>query len=353
MRQSQVITEKKARQSAFIENSFGKDILRYLADDTVTEIYVNDDGYLRLDTITGRKNTNIQLPDNMIKSICESISGYNDQIISEDKPLLGVELDTLYIRAQLMYPPVVKKPVFFLRKKPSIIFPLEKYLEDKVLSQTYYDCIIQLIKERKNVIVIGATGSGKTTFLNAVLKKLAEINGTHRLVILEDTPELQTSSDDVQHMLTSGNKETKITLQDLVFVSMRLSPDRIMVGEVRDSSAYDVLKAWNTGHAGGFCSLHADSTVDAFSRIELLVRESPQASDIETIKSLVGASVDAIISIQKQVTETGTFRKVDDIILVDHYDSEHHTYIYHHVKENHYETDFEKGKEQLLQRKVL
>lgn len=326
------VGEKKRRQAEFIENSFGEDILRFLSDDTVNEIYVNDDRFLRIDTIYGRKNTNIRMNEDHIRRICESISGYNDQIISDKKPLLGVELDALMIRAQIMYPPVVKAPVFFLRKLPQTIFSLEDYKENGSLSTAYYDCILDLIRNRKNVIVVGSTGSGKTTFLNAILKKLSELVPEHRLLILEDTRELQYSSPDVERMTTSGNKETKVTLQDLVFVSLRLSPDRIIIGEVRDKSAYDVLKAWNTGHSGGFCTIHADSTVDAFSRLELLIRESSQASETPTIRSIIGASVDAIISIQKRVTQEGTKRLIEDIILVDRYDPLTNGFVYKHVK---------------------
>ena len=186
------------------------------------------------------------------------------------------------------------------------------------------DCI----KRRKNIIVAGATGSGKTTFLNAILKKLSEINPEHRLVILEDLPELQCSSDDVQYMTTSGNRTTSVTMQDLVFISMRLSPQRILIGEVRDKSAYDVLKAWNTGHPGGFCTIHADGCHDAFIRLELLVKEADTGSSTRDIKALIGSTVGVVISIQKVVQNNATTRVVEEIIAVKGYDAEQDCYDY-------------------------
>ena len=254
-------TEK--RQAELVKDSLGKEILKYLDDPEVNEVYINQDYSLRIDTISGRRKTDVILTSDTVARICKSIAGINRQVITEKNPELGVEIRLLQVRAQIMFPPIVSRPTFFLRKKPRQIFSLEDYQAQGALSEKYYEIIVDCIKRRKNIIVAGATGSGKTTFLNAILKKLSEINPEHRLVILEDLPELQCSSDDVQYMTTSGNRTTSVTMQDLVFISMRLSPQRILIGEVRDKSAYDVLKAWNTGHPGGFCTIHADGCHDA------------------------------------------------------------------------------------------
>lgn len=312
-------------------NSLGKNILEMIADDSVNEVYINDDYYIWKDTNVGRVKTDILLNSIQVKSICTAIAGYNNQIISEESPELGVELSGLMIRAQICYPPIVKRPIFFLRKKPRRIFSLEEYMDQGALSQSHYDLIIQLIKEKKNIVVIGGTGSGKTTFLNAILKKLAELSEKERIIILEDLPELQCSSPDVLLMTTSGNRETEVTMTKLVFVCMRLSPNRIIIGEVRNGCAYDMLKAWNTGHEGGFCTTHANSTKDALERIEVLVKESPDISDTESVRNLIANSVHAIVSIQKTVTNEGTKRLVNDVILINRYDTEKKEFIFNHV----------------------
>ena len=319
-------TEK--RQAELVKDSLGKEILKYLDDPEVNEVYINQDYSLRIDTISGRRKTDVILTSDTVARICKSIAGINRQVITEKNPELGVEIRLLQVRAQIMFPPIVSRPTFFLRKKPRQIFSLEDYQAPGALSEKYYEIIVDCIKRRKNIIVAGATGSGKTTFLNAILKKLSEINPEHRLVILEDLPELQCSSDDVQYMTTSGNRTTSVTMQDLVFISMRLSPQRILIGEVRDKSAYDVLKAWNTGHPGGFCTIHADGCHDAFIRLELLVKEADTGSSTRDIKALIGSTVGVVISIQKVVQNNATTRVVEEIIAVKGYDAEQDCYDY-------------------------
>ena len=319
-------TEK--RQAELVKDSLGKEILKYLDDPEVNEVYINQDYSLRIDTISGRRKTDVILTSARVARICKSIAGINRQVITEKNPELGVEIRLLQVRAQIMFPPIVSRPTFFLRKKPRQIFSLEDYQAQGALSEKYYEIIVDCIKRRKNIIVAGATGSGKTTFLNAILKKLSEINPEHRLVILEDLPELQCSSDDVQYMTTSGNRTTSVTMQDLVFISMRLSPQRILIGEVRDKSAYDVLKAWNTGHPGGFCTIHADGCHDAFIRLELLVKEADTGSSTRDIKALIGSTVGVVISIQKVVQNNATTRVVEEIIAVKGYDAEQDCYDY-------------------------
>lgn len=319
-------TEK--RQAELVKDSLGKEILKYLDDPEVNEVYINQDYSLRIDTISGRRKTDVILTSDTFARICKSIAGINRQVITEKNPELGVEIRLLQVRAQIMFPPIVSRPTFFLRKKPRQIFSLEDYQAQGALSEKYYEIIVDCIKRRKNIIVAGATGSGKTTFLNAILKKLSEINPEHRLVILEDLPELQCSSDDVQYMTTSGNRTTSVTMQDLVFISMRLSPQRILIGEVRDKSAYDVLKAWNTGHPGGFCTIHADGCHDAFIRLELLVKEADTGSSTRDIKALIGSTVGVVISIQKVVQNNATTRVVEEIIAVKGYDAEQDCYDY-------------------------
>ena len=319
-------TEK--RQAELVKDSLGKEILKYLDDPEVNEVYINQDYSLRIDTISGRRKTDVILTSDTVARICKSIAGINRQVITEKNPELGVEIRLLQVRAQIMFPPIVSRPTFFLRKKPRQIFSLEDYQAQGALSEKYYEIIVDCIKRRKNIIVAGATGSGKTTFLNAILKKLSESKPEHRLVILEDLPELQCSSDDVQYMTTSGNRTTSVTMQDLVFISMRLSPQRILIGEVRDKSAYDVLKAWNTGHPGGFCTIHADGCHDAFIRLELLVKEADTGSSTRDIKALIGSTVGVVISIQKVVQNNATTRVVEEIIAVKGYDAEQDCYDY-------------------------
>lgn len=321
-------SESDRRAKRFVLNSLGEDILKYLQDPNITEVYVNQDNMLRIESYSGRFNTEIKLTDDHIKRVCEAISGYNKEIIREDKPMLAVELSNLYLRAQLMYPPLTKKPTFFLRKKPERIFTLEEYIELGTISETYAAYLLDAISKRKNILVVGGTGSGKTTFLNALINKLSIIAPKERILILEDTPELQCNSDDVQRLQLPANRNTIATMQDLVYVSLRLSPERIIVGEVRDKSAYDLLKAWNTGHSGGFSTFHADSAYDALDRLEAMITESQQvnAGNIETIKRMIGKTIDCIIFLEKKSIDGKTVRCVEEVMEVSSYDINKHDY---------------------------
>ena len=321
-------SESDRRAKRFVLNSLGEEILKYLHDPNITEVYVNQDNMLRIESYSGRFNTEIKLTDDHIKRVCEAISGYNKEIIREDKPMLAVELSNLYLRAQLMYPPLTKKPTFFLRKKPERIFTLEEYIELGTISEPYATYLLDAISKRKNILVVGGTGSGKTTFLNALINKLSIIAPKERILILEDTPELQCNSDDVQRLQLPANRNTIATMQDLVYVSLRLSPERIIVGEVRDKSAYDLLKAWNTGHSGGFSTFHADSAYDALDRLEAMITESQQvnAGNIETIKRMIGKTIDCIIFLEKKSIDGKTVRCVEEVMEVSSYDITKHDY---------------------------
>src|SRR5690606_12816300 len=149
---------------------------------------------------------------------------------------------------------------------------------------------------KSNIVVAGGTGSGKTTLLNALLAEPAFTQA--RVVILEDTAELQCASSNVVQLLTKASAPI-IGMRDLVQMTLRLRPDRIVVGEVRDGAALEVLKAWNTGHPGGLLTLHANSAADAIARLEDLCMEARAQSATR----LIEAAIDAVVFIAR--TERG------------------------------------------------
>ena len=297
--------EKKLSQlDEMVLNSLGTDILSMIDDDNVTEVYINEDHNIWKETFTGRIDTGINLTNKQVTSICTAIAGYNNDIITTESPELGVELSSLMLRAQICYPPIVKEPIFFLRKKPRRIFSLEEYVASNSLSEKYYNLIVEYITSHKN---------------------------KERVLILEDTQELQCTLPDVLYLRTSGNKkQVHVTMSDLVFVSMRLSPNRIIVGEVRNQCAYDMIQAWNTGHEGGFCTTHANSAEEAFERLEVLIGQSSEVKDNEVVRRLIGNTVDVIISIQRTVSDTGTIRLIDGVIEVDRYDYHANEFVFTH-----------------------
>ncbi|MGB4057241.1 MAG: ATPase, T2SS/T4P/T4SS family [Alphaproteobacteria bacterium] len=180
------------------------------------------------------------------------------------------------------------------------------------------DLLREAVANRKNILVAGGTGSGKTTFVNALLA-LPDFT-QERIVIIEDTPELQCSAVDKVELLTKRT-EPPLTMRDLVMTTLRLRPDRIIVGEVRDGSALDMLKAWNTGHPGGIATIHANSAQDALGRLEDLVGEVSAQISYRAIAS----AIDLVVFMCR--TQAG--REVREIVAVKGYDG--NKYVFENV----------------------
>ena len=157
--------------------------------------------------------------------------------------------------------PVVARPAFAIRKRPEMLFTLADYVEGGMMSASQAQTIPTAAEERQNLLIVGGTGSGKTTLANAILAVPAFAGD--RVVLIEDTAELQCSAADQIQMLTK-RREPPVTMTDLVRDSLRCRPDRILIGKVRDDPALDLLKAWNTGHSGGLATLHANSAAEGW-----------------------------------------------------------------------------------------
>lgn len=297
----------------------------------ISEIYVNDDGIIRYMSGTeGKVKTDIYLSPDQIMAILSLIAGQSDKIINEDIPSISTEIKGYGYRFQGEAPPIVHHPQFNIRKKATKIFTLDEYVTNGTLTAFYKEYIETAIVKRKNILVVGGTATGKTTFLNAILDGMARLAPYHRIISLEDLSELQCSADDYSPMFTKQELgETggiKCNMTYLLKDCMRRSPDRIVVGEVRDGCAYTMLKAWNTGHEGGACTVHANSAIQGLTRIKSLAQEDPDASG--DIRELIGESIDVVISIvHTDLGDGKRGRQVKEIIEVDSYDEKNATYI--------------------------
>ena len=185
--------------------------------------------------------------------------------VTDQAPIVSAELPETGERFEgIVIPPVSEAPCFSIRKPAQLIHRLDDYVAKGILSNVRAALSQKCaIAERKNIVIAGGTSSGKTTLANALLAEIA--NQGDRVVILEDTRELQCAAPDSVALRT---KPDVATLADLVRSTMRLRPDRIVVGEVRGPEALDMLKAWNTGHPGGLTTVHANSASAALTRIE-------------------------------------------------------------------------------------
>ncbi|MCL1876393.1 MAG: P-type conjugative transfer ATPase TrbB [Synergistaceae bacterium] len=268
-----------------LRRALGSTICAALNDPTITEIMVNPDGSIRLDRLAvGITNTGKKLaPENIIDSL-GTVARLLDAEINKSNPILEGELPIDNgSRIEGIIPPASSGPLFSIRKKASRVFPLSDYIEKGKLSQMHHDRIVSALMDKKNILVSGGTGSGKTTFCNALLLKLSELLPNERVIIMEDTAELQCPIEDNVPLHTVDVAE--ITLNKLLRATMRLRPDRIIVGEVRGGEALDLLKSWNTGHPGGFGTIHANSAAAALTRLEQLIARKFRSS-LSTYKFL-------------------------------------------------------------------
>ncbi len=259
------------RELRVLRDAFGQTILEALQEPHVVEVMVNADGRIWVDRIgKGREDTGSTLDYARRDTILKMVANHTGEMITRDNPQLSATLPETGERFQGLCPPIVSAPTFTIRKRPEVIFTLENYIEQGRLTQDMAEQLKTAVAEKKNILIAGGTGSGKTTFANALLALPDFIN--ERVILIEDTPELQCSAQDKVELLTKRT-EPPVTMRSLVMMTLRLRPDRIIVGEVRDGSALDMLKAWNTGHPGGIATIHANSAHDALGRIEDLVGE--------------------------------------------------------------------------------
>ncbi len=292
------------RRRSALERALGRGVAAALEADDVVEALINEDGAVWIDRVGGGlERTPHVLSAHDREAAIRLIAHEAGLSIGEDRPQLAAILPETAARVQAMLPPLTRAPILAIRKRPRLIYRLEDYVRDGIAAQSAADRLAKAVAEKSNIVVAGGTGSGKTTLLNALL---AEPGFAHvRVVILEDTAELQCTGSNVVQLLTKVSAPA-VGMRDLVQMTLRLRPDRIVVGEVRDGAALEVLKAWNTGHPGGLLTLHANSAADALTRLEDLCMEARA----QPAKRLIEAAIDMVVFIAR--TERG--RAITDIV---------------------------------------
>jgi type IV secretion system protein VirB11 len=282
-------TEKQERVREKLLRELGPNIRAALADPQVIEVVLNPDGKLWVERLGEKMQTVGDMAASNAESLMATIASSLSTTITRERPVLEGELPTDGSRFEGMIPPVVVRPSFAIRKKASRVFSLEEYVGNGIMTEAQRLGVIEAVKSRRNILVVGGTGTGKTTLLNAIILVISEVSPEHRVVIIEDTVELQCSSKNVVQLRTSDT----VTMQGLLRVTMRLRPDRILVGEVRGAEALALLKAWNTGHPGGLATVHANDASAGLLRIKQLIEEGLQGgkADPEVIAEAVGLVV--------------------------------------------------------------
>lgn len=277
------------RKVAALRQAMGPVIAEALADRLVVEVMVNPDGRIWIDRIgEGRSFTGKSLEPADADRILRLLADHAGEVVTRDRPRVSATLPQTGERFQGAFMPVVASPAFAIRKRPEVVFTLDDYVRDGILTPVMAQVLRTAAQDRQNLLIAGGTGSGKTTLANAILAEPAF--AADRVVLIEDTAELQCAALDKIEMLTKRT-EPQVTMTDLVRDTLRLRPDRIVIGEVRDGSALDLLKAWNTGHPGGLATIHANSAAEALTRLEDLIGEVTQRIPYRAIAQAINVVV--------------------------------------------------------------
>ncbi|WP_231627774.1 P-type conjugative transfer ATPase TrbB [Novosphingobium sp. AAP1] len=291
-----------------LRTAMGPAIAAALSDPRVIEIMVNPDGALRVDILgEGRVDTDVKLDAPQVERIIRLVASHARTEVHGDRPIVSAELPPhgqgAGERFEGILPPVSIAPCFSIRKPAARVYTLMDYVTDGVMSAETARLLSLAVVERRNILIAGGTSSGKTTLANALLAEMAHLD--ERVILIEDTCELQSPASDTVALRT---RVGAVTMGDLVRSTLRLRPDRIIVGEVRGGEALDMLKAWNTGHPGGIATVHANSASSALYRIEQLIQEAV----ITVPRRLVADAIDVIVFIAGR----GTARRIETIARV-------------------------------------
>ena len=307
----QLLDSVKERAKLKIERDLGPDILAALADPKTIEIMLNADGKLWQERL-GEKMFQIgTISASRAESIIKTIAGYHGKEITKGRPLLECELPIDGSRFAGQFPPIVSAPTFAIRKKAVAIFTLDQYVSDLSLTKDQHAVILDAVKNHRNILVTGSTGSGKTTLVNAIINAMVAFDPTERIFIIEDTGEIQCAAENfVQYHTTLD-----ITMTMLLRTTLRMRPDRILVGEVRGPEALDLLMAWNTGHEGGAATLHANNARAGLDRLSMLISMHPDSP--KQIEPLIGEAVQLVVHIAR----TPEGRRVSEIVEILGYEN--------------------------------
>jgi len=296
------------RRIRMLRTAMGPVIAQALEDPDVVEILLNPDGALWIDRLsTGRAPTGVTLSAADGERIIRLVAAHVGAEVHRGKPLLTAELPETGERFEGALPPVTPAPAFALRKRAVGVIRLNDYVSDGILTAPQADFLRLAVHERLNLLIAGGTSTGKTTLANALLAEIATTGD--RVIVLEDTVELQCVARDHVPLRTRAGL---VSMAELVRSTLRLRPDRVIVGEVRGGEALDLLKAWGTGHPGGIATVHAGSAAGELLRLEQLILEVA----ITPPRALIAEAVNVIV----YLVGRGRARRVQDIVRVVGFD---------------------------------
>jgi len=311
---------QKFLESALSE-VFGLGILeKYLLDKTITDIFIQDTEMLVIKDGTKQYLGKVFNSLDDVYLIIDRIKIGSGKTVDQRAPFLNTDLYD-GSRCSVVIPPVSDKIYITIRVFNCIDFELEDLLRAGMFDAQVLKLLKKIVLDKKNILISGSMGSGKTTLLNTLAKLIPK---SEIINIIQDLPEIKLACHPYTRMLTTRPKsreaDNEISQDRLVFETLRMKADRIIVGEVRDyMAAYQMLAALNTGHRGSFSTIHADSSYDALIRLEMLAMEYRSNLSNLVVKKIVARAVDIVIFLEIESDENLNIksRKIKELVFVD------------------------------------
>ncbi|SEO60587.1 pilus assembly protein CpaF [Amphibacillus marinus] len=303
-----------------VYNAFrGLDVLQPLIDDkSVTEIMINSHKDIFLEQNGAIFQADVQFESSeRLEDIIQMIVGKVNRTVNASSPIVDARLED-GSRVNIVLPPIaLKGPTMTIRKFPEQPLTIHDLIAKGSIAEDVASFLKQLIEARYNIFISGGTGSGKTTFLN-VLSNF--IPAGERIITIEDSAELQIKNIPNLVSLETRNANTEgkgeITMRDLIKSSLRMRPDRVVVGEVRGVEALDMLQAMNTGHDGSLSTGHANSTIDMISRLETMVLSGADFP-IPVIRKQISSAIDIMIHLSRLRDHSRKVVAISEVIGVE------------------------------------
>ncbi len=290
-----------------------------MEDDTITEIMINgpDNIFIEQKGRVHKLETKFE-SERRLEDVVQRIVSLAGREVNQASPIVDTRLPN-GSRVNVVLPPIsLRGPIITIRKFSKEPMTIQKLIEYGSLTDPVAEVLKLLVRAKYNIFISGGTGSGKTTFLNALSNFIPK---DERIITIEDSAELQIEGVDNLVSLESRNANSsgagEITIRDLIKSSLRMRPDRIIVGEVRGGEALDMLQAMNTGHDGSLSTGHANSTRDMLSRLETMVLQGTQNMPLQAIRQQISSAVDIIIHLGRMRDHTRKTLEITEVLGID------------------------------------
>lgn len=274
---------------ARLKQALGPDLTALLSAPDVSEIMLNADGAIHCERQGHLQSDGSTLSPQQARTLMLTLASCSGAIIDPKSPILSCELPDGGGRFEGLLPPLARAPVFSIRRHSSTPMTLEALEAQGGITPAQLEFLLRALKERRTMLICGETGTGKTTLLNALLLEMSSACRDERVITIEDTPELCVSGLNALSLYASSH----CSMSTLLRSTLRLRPDRIVMGEIRGPEALDLIDALSTGHDGGMATLHAGTVPQALHRLCLLVSRHKEAPRL--IEPTVAQALDLIL----------------------------------------------------------